>query len=106
MAKEYLRVFLTSGTRCRNVETDSAYAIKDCKTNVFLAKKHCRLTELIDNEHYSWALDIPIWMAVKYDNVANAIVYIQDLNEWRELEMKDKQDRGLEMVNKYLNNEE
>jgi hypothetical protein len=106
MAREYLRVFLTTGTRCRNVETATAYAIKDFKDIAWVSKQYCKLIELKNNEFYRWALDIPIWLAVKNDKVANAISYIQELNEWRELEMKDKQDSGLDMINKYLNNDE
>ena len=103
MPREFLRVFLTRGTRCLNVETKTAYAIKDYKKNVFLAKKYCKLQELIDNEDYRWALDIPIWMAVKYDEVASAITYIQDLNEWRENEIKAKQEEAIDYIKKYLN---
>jgi len=104
MPKEYLRVFLTKGTRCLNVETKSAYAIKDNKKNVFIPKKHSKLLVLINNEHYRWALDIPIWMAVKYDEVASAITYIQDLNEWRENQMTREQEIGLDIIKNYLKN--
>jgi len=106
MATEYLRVFLTTGTRRRKLETNYAYAIKEYKDTVWVSKQYCRLIELENNEFYRWALDIPIWMAIKNDKVANAISYIQELNEWRELEMKEKQDSGLDMINKYLNNDE
>jgi len=104
MPREYLRVFLTKGTRCKAVETMSAYVIKDYKKNVFLAKKYCKLIELKNNEHYKWALDIPIWMAVKYDEVASAITYIQDLNEWRENQMTREQEIGLDIIKNFLKN--
>jgi len=102
MAKEYIRLFLTKHTRCLKVETDKAYAIKAFKENVFVPKSHCKLHTLEDNEHYRWTLDVPIWLAIKRDEVADAIMYIQELNEWRETEMKAKVQEGLEIINEYL----
>ena len=93
MADRYIRIFLTTHTRLRKLETDKTYVIKDFKENVFIPKICCKLQELENNEYlYRWALDIPIWLAVKNDKVADAITYIQELNEWRETKMKATQE--------------
>jgi len=104
MSDRYIRLFLTTGTRIRKLETDKTYVIKNFKENVFIPKICCKLQELQNNDHsYRWALDIPIWLCVKNEQVSDAITYIQDLNEWRETKMKDQIEEGLDIINKYLN---
>jgi len=101
MPKEYITLKLTTGTRCRNVETEKAYAIKNYKENVFLPKKHCKMYTL-KNDTYRWSVEIPIWLAIKSEDVANAIMYIQDLNEFDENKFKAKAQAGLDMINEFL----
>tara|TARA_R100001440_G_scaffold34753_1_gene53725 strand:+ start:424 stop:741 length:318 start_codon:yes stop_codon:yes gene_type:complete len=101
MPKEYITLKLTTGTRCRNVETEKAYAIKNYKENVFLPKKHCKMYTL-KNDTYRWSVEIPIWLAIKSEDVANAIMYIQDLNDFDENKFQAKAQAGLDMINEFL----
>jgi hypothetical protein len=101
MVKEYITLKLTTGTRCRNVETDKAFAIKNFKENVFLPKKHCKMYTL-KNSTYRWSVEIPIWLAIKSEEIANAITYIQDLNEFREKKLEAKAQANLDMIKEFL----
>ena len=104
MPKEYISLKLTTGTRCRKVETEKAFAIKNFKQNVFLPREHCKMYTL-KNDTYRWCLEIPIWLAIKSEDVANAIMYIQDLNEFRDKKLEAKAQAGLDMIDEFLRDE-
>ena len=106
MPKEYINLKLTTGTRCRNVETDKTYAIKNFKENVFVPRKHCKLYEIKDDEKYRWVIEIPVWLAIKSEDIANAIMYIQDLNEFKDNDLAAKAQAGLDMINEFLNDDQ
>jgi len=91
------RIFLTSGTRCRNVETEKAYAIKLFRQNVFVSKKCC-VMQKITHDRYRWTLDIPTWMIEKNEDLEDAVIYIEDLNEWCENIGK----KTISKIDKYL----
>jgi len=105
MAVKFLNIKLTSGTRIKAVETDNAYAIQLYKSPVFIPKSVSKIEELKHNEHgFRWCLSIRESWAMDKPDVLDALEYLTELNEFLELAVEDKANRGLDMVNKFLNN--
>lgn len=86
MAKKFIRLKLTSGQRCRNIESDKSYAINSgFKSWTFLPRSKCNLFELdLDQMPYRWIIEIPEWLTIDNQDLQYAIKQITKENEERQ----------------------
>jgi len=105
--KEYRTILLNKSSRTTAVESCKVYALKFGAYHVFVSRKECILTDLIDNKfNYQWALQIPVELLEKRDELARAIELIDEVNTHYETEIYQQANNGLDMVHKFLGYED
>ena len=105
--KEYRTILLNKSSRTTAVENDKTYALKFGAYHVFVSRKESILSDLIDNKYnYLWALQIPIELLEKRDDLSRAVEHIDEVNTYYETEVYQKSNNALEMVHKFLHNED
>ena len=105
--KAYRTVLLNNSNRTPAVESCKVYALKHGAYHVFVSRKECILTDLVENKfNYLWALQIPIELLEKRDELVRAIETIDEMNEYYETEIYGKSNNSIDMVHKFLQDED
>ena len=76
---DVVKLYLSSCSRCRNVETEKSYALKWRNTIVHIPKSQCTMddVEITGDKLERWYCTIPVWLIEKNEELKEIVNYLK-----------------------------
>tara|TARA_R100000278_G_scaffold49545_1_gene42362 strand:- start:2448 stop:2711 length:264 start_codon:yes stop_codon:yes gene_type:complete len=76
---ELVKLYLSTTSRCRNVETDKSYALKYRSMIVHIPKSQCTMDaiNIRGDKLERWYCTIPVWLIEKNEELKEIVNYLK-----------------------------